>query len=157
MTPFGDDIGWPDPVTGEIVPGYNPDLIDASGEFVGEPTGQTLAALFFDHDDDGDADLWLADDGSRLKVFRNDSTETDIKFTQISRAMGVDMMGAWMGFALGDYDNDLDLDVFVTNIGYHPLTREASDHAFRRLRVWTSVRMGNLLPLFATQRRRSRR
>ena len=123
--PFGDDIGWPDPVTGEIVPGYNPDLIDASGEFVGEPTGQTLAALFFDHDDDGDADLWLADDGSRLKVFRNDSTETDIKFTQISRAMGVDMMGAWMGFALGDYDNDLDLDVFVTNIGYHPLTREA--------------------------------
>ncbi len=123
--PFGDDIGWPDPNTGEIVPGYNPDLIDASGEHVGEPTGQTLAALFFDHDDDGDADLWLADDGSRLKVFRNDSTNTDVKFTQISRAMGVDMMGAWMGFALGDYDSDLDLDVFVTNIGYHPLTREA--------------------------------
>ena len=123
--PFGDDIGWPDPVTGEIVPGYNPDLIDASGEYVGEPTGQTLAALFFDHDDDGDQDIWLADDGSRLKVFRNDSTESQIRFTQISRAMGVDMMGAWMGFALGDYDSDLDLDVFVTNIGYHPLTREA--------------------------------
>ncbi len=123
--PFGDDIGWPDPNTGEIVPGYNPDLVDASGESVGEPTGQTLAALFFDHDDDGDPDLWLADDGSRLKVFRNDSTENNIKFTQISRAMGVDMMGAWMGFALADYDGDLDLDVFVTNIGYHPLTREA--------------------------------
>lgn len=123
--PFGDDIGWPDPVTGEIVPGYNPDLIDASGEYVGEPTGQTLAALFFDHDDDGDSDIWLADDGSRLKVFRNDSTKDEVKFTQISRAMGVDMMGAWMGFALGDYDSDLDLDVFVTNIGYHPLTREA--------------------------------
>ena len=123
--PFGDDIGWPDPVTGEIVPGYNPDLIDASGEYVGEPTGQTLAALFFDHDDDGDQDIWLADDGSRLKVFRNDSTDGEIKFTQISRAMGVDMMGAWMGFALGDYDGDLDLDIFVTNIGYHPLTREA--------------------------------
>ena len=28
-----------------------------------------------------------------------------------------------MGFALGDYDSDLDLYVFVTNIGYHPLTR----------------------------------
>ena len=34
-------------------------------------------------------------------------------------------MGAWMGFALGDYDSDLDLDIFITNIGYHPLTREA--------------------------------
>ena len=123
--PFGDDIGWPDPKTGEVVPGYNPDLIDAAGEYVGEPTGQTLAALFFDHDDDGDADLWLADDGSRLKIFRNDSTSGSVKFTQISRAMGIDRMGAWMGFALGDYDSDLDLDIFITNIGYHPLTREA--------------------------------
>lgn len=123
--PFGEPIAWPDPITGETVPGYNPDLIDASGERVGEPTGQTLAALFFDHDDDGDDDLWLADDGSRLKVFRNDTEDGDIKFTQISREMGVDKMGAWMGFALGDYDSDLDLDIFVTNIGFHPLTREA--------------------------------
>ena len=125
--PFGEDIGWPDPDTGEIVPGYNPDLIDASGELVGEPTGQTLAALFFDHDDDGDPDLWLADDGSRLKVFRNDTVGDNVRFTQIGRAMGVDKMGAWMGFALGDYDSDLDLDIFITNIGYHPLTRQAPD------------------------------
>ena len=123
--PFGDPIAWPDPLTSEPVPGYNPDLIDASGEVVGEPTGQTLAALFFDHDEDGDDDLWLADDGSRMKVFRNDSDSDGISFTQISREMGVDKMGAWMGFALGDYDSDLDLDIFVTNIGFHPLTREA--------------------------------
>lgn len=123
--PFGEPIAWPDPLTGQTVPGYNPDLIDASGEQVGEPTGQTLAALFFDHDDDGDDDLWLADDGSRMKVFRNDSDGGEIRFTQISRAMGVDKMGAWMGFALGDYDSDLDMDIFVTNIGFHPLTREA--------------------------------
>ena len=123
--PFGEPIAWPDPLTGQTVPGYNPDLIDASGEQVGEPTGQTLAALFFDHDDDGDDDLWLADDGSRMKVFRNDTDGGEIRFTQISRAMGVDKMGAWMGFALGDYDSDLDMDIFVTNIGFHPLTREA--------------------------------
>lgn len=123
--PFGDNIEWPNPNTGETVSGFNPDLIDASGEQVGEPTGQTLAALFFDHDDDGDADLWLADDGSRMKVFRNDTDLNGIKFTQIAREMGVDKMGAWMGFALGDYDSDLDLDIFVTNIGFHPLTREA--------------------------------
>ena len=123
--PFGEPIAWPDPITGESIPGYNPDLIDASGERVGEPTSQTLAALFFDHDDDGDDDLWLADDGSRMKVFRNDTVPGEIKFTQISREMGVDKMGAWMGFALGDYDSDLDMDIFVTNIGFHPLTREA--------------------------------
>ena len=123
--PFGESIAWPDPITGESIPGYNPDLIDASGERVGEPTSQTLAALFFDHDDDGDDDLWLADDGSRMKVFRNDTVPGEVKFTQISREMGVDKMGAWMGFALGDYDSDLDMDIFVTNIGFHPLTREA--------------------------------
>ncbi len=116
---------WRDPESGEVASGYNPYLLDLAGERVGEPTGQTLAVLFFDHDNDGDPDLWLADDGSRLKVFRNDSTPSDVKFTQISRAMGIDRVGAWMGFALGDYDNDLDLDIFVTNIGYHPLTREA--------------------------------
>ena len=98
--PFGDNIAWPDPNTGETVSGYNPDLIDASGERVGEPTGQTLAALFFDHDDDGDVDLWLADDGSRMKVFRNDSDQHGITFTQIAREMGVDKMGAWMGFVV---------------------------------------------------------
>ena len=28
-----------------------------------------------------------------------------------------------MGFAIGDIDSDADLDIFVTNIGYHPNTR----------------------------------
>ena len=33
-----------------------------------------------------------------------------------------------MGFAVGDYDSDADLDVFVTNIGYHPRLFEASNN-----------------------------
>jgi hypothetical protein len=37
----------------------------------------------------------------------------------VARALGLDKVGAWMGFALGDYDGDADLDVFITNIGYH--------------------------------------
>ncbi len=119
----GNPITFLDPDTGLRIEGYDPTQVDAGGNNIGEPTGQTLSAVFFDHDDDGDPDLWVADDGDRLKIYRNDTIGNVPMFTSIGHATGLDKAGAWMGFALGDYDNDLDLDVFVTNIGYHPLTR----------------------------------
>ena len=119
LDPGGIPMEWEDPDTGEMTRGYDPTLKDAEGNRIGDPTGQTLATMFFDHDSDGDLDLWLADDGDTLKVYRNDSEGDDIKFTSIESEMGVDSVGAWMGFALGDYDSDEDLDIFITNIGYH--------------------------------------
>ena len=83
----------------------------------------TWATLFFDFDDDGDPDLWTADDGGPVRVYRNDTDDRGVRFTSVERPMGLDKRGNWMGFALGDYDGDADLDVFVTNIGYHPKTR----------------------------------
>ena len=120
----GEPMIWEDPDTGEETMGYDPGLRDANGNKIGEPTGQTLASLFFDHDSDGDLDLWLADDGDVLKVYRNDSRDGEILFTSIGEEMGVDSVGAWMGFAVGDYDSDDDLDLFVTNIGYHFLLHD---------------------------------
>ena len=119
--PDGKPITFKDPETGEVYEGYDPTFTDDLGNVVGEPTGQTHAAMFFDYDDDGDVDLWLANDGDRLHVFRNDSTPGNVLFVPVSRAMGIDTVGAWMGFALGDYDGDTDLDVFVANVGFHPL------------------------------------
>ena len=83
----------------------------------------TWATLFFDFDDDGDPDLWTADDGGPVRIYRNDSDEDGVSFLPVERPMGLDKRGNWMGFALGDFDGDVDLDVFVTNIGYHPKTR----------------------------------
>ena len=77
------------------------------------------AAMFFDYDDDGDPDLFVANDSDRFRVHRNDTQDGRIRFTSVERAMGLDMIGNWMGFALGDYDGDADLDIFVTNIGFH--------------------------------------
>ena len=121
--PFGIPYTYQDGGTGRLYEGYDPELRDGAGSRAGDPAGQSRAVLFFDYDDDGDQDLWVADDGDRLKVYRNDSTPGNFLFTAVGRAMGVDMAGAWMGFAVGDYDGDADLDVFVTNIGYHPLLR----------------------------------
>ena len=83
----------------------------------------TWATLFFDFDDDGDPDLWTADDGGPVRIYRNDADDEGVRFISVERPMGLDKRGNWMGFALGDYDGDADLDIFVTNIGYHPKTR----------------------------------
>lgn len=122
--PDGRPVLFDDPATGERYEGYDPTVTDMLGNRVGEPTGQTHAVLFFDYDDDGDPDLWVANDGDRLHVFRNDSSIGNMKFVSVAEAMGIDTVGAWMGFAVGDYDGDNDLDVFVTNIGFHPLLDE---------------------------------
>ena len=121
--PDGLPIQFRDPITGEWLEGYDPRLADRAGNRVGDPVGQTWATLFFDYDSDGDPDLWVADDGDTFKLYRNDSTPDGVKFADVASEMGLDRVGQWMGFALGDYDSDLDLDVFVTNIGFHPLTR----------------------------------
>ncbi len=117
--PEGKPILFTDPETGETYEGYDPTRTDRLGNRVGEPTGQTHAVLFFDYDDDGDQDLWVANDGDRLRVYRNDSTPGDPRFTPVAHAMEIDKVGSWMGFAVGDYDSDQDLDVFVANIGPH--------------------------------------
>jgi uncharacterized membrane protein YraQ (UPF0718 family) len=118
----GNPITFPGP-DNSTIEGFDISMIDAAGNIVGDPAGQTWATLMFDHDSDGDLDLWVGDDGDRLKVYRNDSNPAGITFTPIEEILGIDQMGQWMGFALGDYDGDHDLDVFVTNMGFQPLGR----------------------------------
>lgn len=124
----GEPILFKDPKTGETYEGWDPTRVDRLGNQVGEPVQQTHATLFFDFDDDLDADLFMADDGDTLKIYKNDSINSTIKFTEVGEALGIDYSGAWMGFALGDFDGDVDLDVFVTNIGSHAMLRKPQDN-----------------------------
>ena len=105
-----------------------PVLVEQAGNPVGEPSGRTRAVLFFDHDDDGDPDLWVASDGDRLRVYRNDSSQGRPRFTPVARALGVDRVGNWMGMAVGDFDADADLDVLVVNGGLGSLTTPPPEH-----------------------------
>ncbi len=114
----GSPITFPGP-NGAPMQAFDVTLTDQNGSIAGDPAGQTWATLFFDYDDDGDPDLWIADDGDRLKLYRNDSDETGVSFTPVEDSLGIGVSGQWMGFALGDYDQDADLDVFVTNMGFH--------------------------------------
>lgn len=66
-----------------------------------------------DYDNDGDSDLFVAtNDGSNNLFFENNADET---FTQITDSAFVSDAGTSLGASWGDYDNDGDLDLFVTN------------------------------------------
>ena len=118
---------YKDGATGDEYEGYDPNLRDLHDNRVGDPSGQTQAVTFFDYDSDGDSDLWVANDGDRLHVLRNDSVPGSVRFTDVARYIGIDQVGAWMGFAIGDYDGDADLDIFISNVGYHPRLLPAPD------------------------------
>ena len=131
LNPDGAPVTHTHAATGATYEGYNPDhpdALDALGNPVGEPTGQTHAVAFTDYDQDGDADLIVANDGDRLHIYRNDTDSRGVKFTSVARQMGLDIVGSWMGFAIGDYDADADLDIFVTNAGFHPLLMPIVEH-----------------------------
>ncbi len=83
-------------------------------------SGCALAVTATDYDNDGDMDLMVGNDfGSFIqpnKLYRNDYRETG-KFTEVGSFLGADQEMFSMGIAIGDYDNDLDLDYYVSNLG----------------------------------------
>ena len=90
-----------------------------NGRFGPAPEGKALQvwrptyqATWADFDDDGDPDVYLANDFSPNHLFRNDGS----KFTDITALTGVADNGFGMGCSWGDYDADGELDLYVTNM-----------------------------------------
>ncbi len=95
------------------------------------PEAMGGGAAFFDADNDGDPDLVLADGRpwpwsrqrasarrSRLAFYRNDGSG---RFTDETAASGLFLDAHTMGLAVGDYDNDGWVDLFVTSLGQNTL------------------------------------
>ena len=98
------------------------DITTAAG--LGSAEGKELGVVFGDVDLDGDPDLYLANDKTLNFLYLNDGTG---HFADEALLAGVAYnedgdVEAGMGVDMGDYDNDGDPDLFVTNFQWETNT-----------------------------------
>jgi hypothetical protein len=91
--------------------------------------GYGFQALYLDYDDDGDLDIYVANDFGYNFMFRNNGAESGYDFDEVAlvdgevagEGMSSSPKGMSMGLAVGDFDNDLDQDIYVTNFQLNAL------------------------------------
>jgi hypothetical protein len=102
-----------------------------------EPAYPSMAATFGDFDGDGDLDFYSGNE-SRVEIeegkgnypsqlFQNAGDGT---FVDVATEAGVRNDRYAKGVAAGDYDDDGDLDLYVSNIGYNRLYRNDGKGSF---------------------------
>ncbi len=92
-------------------------------------------AALFDYDNDDDLDVYLINSGSTggpsaAAANRLFEQTPGGRFVDVTKNSGLGDTGYGMGAALGDIDNDGDLDIFVSNYGPDKLYRNEGDGRF---------------------------
>jgi hypothetical protein len=72
----------------------------------------SFASSWEDFDNDGDLDLYVANDYGRNNLYRNDG----VRFVDIAPDAGVEDISAGMSVSWGDYNNDGWMDLYVSNM-----------------------------------------
>lgn len=95
--------------------------------------GCGLANTFSDYDNDGDLDLFVANDFGQAfssnAAYRNEYPEK--YFTNVKNDLGFNNAILGMGVDGGDYDNDGDLDYYATNLGQNFFYENLNGQAFQ--------------------------
>ena len=92
-----------------------------------------------DYDNDGDEDLYVTNgslDSQNNMLFRNEGPGNDYAFTQITEGNIVNDGSASRAASWGDYDNDGDLDLFISNQDdpeFDNLYQNNGDGTFKRI------------------------
>ncbi len=105
-------------------------------------------AALFDYDNDGDLDIYLVQ-GKMLgnkpinnalfpaktlplqdKLFRNDSNNRQLKFTDVTDTANIQALAYGMGVAVADINNDGWLDIYVNNFGGNQLWQNQGNGKF---------------------------
>jgi len=106
-------------------------------------TGLTLGVSWGDYDNDGDLDMYVANDFGRDALLRNNGNGT---FTDVSKETNAFDPGYGMSATWGDIDNDGDLDMYVSDV--HSGQRWYGQAATLHKYLVTSVRQGTILEDF---------
>ena len=113
-------------------------------EFLGSGGG------FFDYDGDGDLDIYLVNGAVQTEggqdqtphnvLYQNNGDNT---FTDVTDKAGVGSRTYGTGATVGDYDNDGDIDLYVTNFGEDQLYRNNGDSTFTDVTTHAQVNNSN--------------
>ncbi|HQU73009.1 MAG: CRTAC1 family protein [Calditrichaeota bacterium] len=125
---------------------FHHDAGENGSYFIPEQVGSGVA--LFDADNDGDIDIYLVNarshDGSqppgqwsRNQFFRQ---EGEGRFVNATAESGLGDQGFGMGAAAGDYDNDGDLDLYLTNYDEDQLFQNQGDGTFRNVTTEAGIR-----------------
>jgi hypothetical protein len=72
----------------------------------------SFAATWEDYDNDGDMDLYVANDYGRNNLYRNDAGQ----FTDVAATSGTEDVASGMSVSFGDYNRDGLMDLYVSNM-----------------------------------------
>lgn len=111
---------------------------------VANTTGFGFQPAWLDYDNDNDQDLYISNDifGTPNVLYRNNADGT---FTDVSAASGAGIDMSAMGVAIGDYDSNGFLDIFVSNTAAgNVLLRNNGNGTFTDVAASTGV-IGNVV------------
>ncbi len=88
---------------------------------------ESLQPIWFDFNNDGKIDLFIATDAGISPLYKNNGDGT---FTEVTKDTGLCKEGTGMGVAVGDWNNSGNRDIYVTNVGVNYLWHNKGDGTF---------------------------